>query len=405
MTRLAAAVALIALVAGTWGVLHVGWYTHHQIVDYGVYQDYGDSIVNSHKVPYRDFKLEYPPAALPVFVVPSLLESHAYRTVFQVLMFLCDVALVLAVGAVAGYVPALLAALAPLALGSVVVSRFDLWPAALAVVALWLLVRDRRTSSAIVLGTAFAAKLWPGVLAPLAIIWLYRTRDSSAALRWLGDAAATAAVWFIPFLVLSPGGVAHSFHAQLARPLQIESLGSSILIAVHHVSHTSLGMVPGFGSQNLGGSGVHAVEVATTIVGIAAVLAVWLLFARGPLTIDRLLVSCAAAVAALLAFGKVFSPQFMIWLIPFVALVRGARGVAAWLLLYAGLVLTQSWFPAHYWDLALRFAPTQTGELLARNLCVVGLFFVLVWPVLQHEMLGEHRSRLEALQRVRTQVD
>jgi hypothetical protein len=171
------------------------------------------------------------------------------------------------------------------------------------------------------------------------------------------------------------------------------------------VGNTSLGMVEGFGSQNLGGSGVHATEVATTIVGIAAVLTVWLLFVRGPATTEALLVSCAAAVTALVAFGKVFSPQFMIWLIPFVALVRGARGVAAWLLLYAALILTQSWFPRHYWELARSFATTQTIELLARDLSVVALFVVLVWPGLQHEVLGENRSRLEALQRVRSQID
>jgi hypothetical protein len=79
--------------------------------------------------------------------------------------------------------------------------------------------------------------------------------------------------------------------------------------------------------------------------------------------------------------------------------------VVAGTLLYVALILTQTWFPAHYWDLALNFAPTQSGEVLARDLCVVALFAVLAWPALQHEMLGEHRSRLEALQRVRTQVE
>jgi hypothetical protein len=117
------------------------------------------------------------------------------------------------------------------------------------------------------------------------------------------------------------------------------------------------------------------------------------------------MVSSAAAVVALVAFGKVFSPQYMIWLIPFVVLVGGLRGVAGSALLYAALVLTQTWFPSHYWNLAQRFAPTQVGELFARDLCVVALFVVIAWPGLQHEVFGEHRSRLEALQRVRTQVD
>jgi uncharacterized membrane protein len=402
--RLASALALV-LVACTWGILHVGWYTHRQIVDYPVYRTYGDAIVNQHQVPYRDFQLEYPPAALPVFAIPSLLERYDYRAVFQVVMFLCDALLVVAVAAVAGFVPAALAAVAPLALGPVVVSRFDLWPAALAAVSVWLLVRNRLSLSALVLGTAFAAKLWPAAVAPLFLIWIARTRGTARAAAWLADAVTTAAAWFLPFVVLSPSGVGHSFHAQLARPLQIESLGAGILLTIHHYAGTSLHMVEGFGSQNLTGTGVHAVEVATTAAGILALVAVWALFARSGSSTEELLVSCAAVVAALLAFGKVFSPQFMIWLIPFVAFVRGARAPAAWFLLYAALVLTQAWFPRHYWDLAQEFDPTQTFEVLARDLCVLGLYALLAWPRLQHEVLGEHRTRLEALERVRTQVD
>jgi Glycosyltransferase family 87 len=405
MRRIGAAAVLVALVAGTWGVLHVGWYTHHQITDLPVYEKYGSDMAHGHRVPYRDFELEYPPAALVVFAVPSFVDQQRYSEVFKSLMFICDAVLVLAVAAVAGYVPGVLAAVAPLALGPVVATRFDLWPAALAAVAVSLLVRRRHLSCGIVLGTAFAAKLWPAVLGPIFLVWLVRTEGTRVAARWLAAAVATAAAWFLPFVALSPGGVAHSFHAQLARPLQLESLGGAILLTVHHLTRTSLGLVEGFGSQNLAGSGVHAAQVATTIVGVVAVLAVWLLFARGPVTTERLLVSSAAGVAALVAFGKVFSPQFMIWLIPVVALVRGARRPAAWFLLYAGLVLTQSWFPRRYWDLAQQFASTQVIELLARDLCVVALFVVLAWPALQDEVFGEHRSRIEALQRVRAQID
>ncbi len=401
----ATGIVLCALVAGVWGLLHTAWYPHHQIVDYGVYQTYGDDMVHSHQVPYRDFKLEYPPAALPVFAVPSVFEGYNYRSVFQYLMLLCDMGLVVGVAAIAGFWPGVAAALAPLALGSVVISRFDYWPAALAVLAVAFLMRRRPYLSAVFLGTAFAAKLWPAALAPLIVVWLARTSGRRDASRWLAAAVATAAAWFVPFVVLSPGGVGHSFHAQLSRPLQIESLGGSILIAVHHASGSSLRMVNSFGSQNLSGTGVHAAQLATTIAGLGALVAVWLLFIAGAPTRGRLLASCAAVVAALVAFDKVFSPQFMIWLIPFVLVVRGLRGAVAGMLLYAALILTQTWFPAHYWDLALHFAPTQSGEVLARDLCVVALFLVLAWPALQHKVFGEHRSRLEALQRVRTQVE
>ncbi len=403
MMRAAPAALAIVLVAAVWGVLHVGWYAHGQITDYGVYQAYGDSIVTHHDVPYRDFSVEYPPAALPVFVVPSLLEPYNYRHVFQALMFLCDVGLVLGVGAIAGRRAAVLAAVAPLALGSVVLSRYDLWPAALAVLAVATLVRGRLGISALLLGTAFAAKLWPVALVPVALVWLARTHGARAAAGWAAGAAATAAARFVPFVVLSPGGTAHSFHVELARPLQLESLGGAILIARHLSAGTTLHLTSSYGSQNLTGPGAHAAAIATSIAGVLALASACIIFARGPATVERFVTYAAASIVAVVAFGKVFSPQYMIWLIPFVVLVPSLRGVAASLLLFAALVLTQLWFPSNYWALT-RFNAPQWGELLARDLSVVALFAVLAWAGLQHEMLGEHRSRLEALQRVRTQV-
>jgi uncharacterized membrane protein len=404
MTRTAAAALAFVLVAAVWGVLHVGWYEHGQIIDYGEYQLYGDDIVHHDRLPYRDFPVEYPPAALPVFVIPSLFERFDYRRVFQILMFLCDVGLVLGVGVIAGRRAAVLAAVAPLALGSVVLSRFDLWPAALAVLAVAALVRERLGISALLIGTAFAAKLWPVALVPVALVWLVRTRGSRAAAAWAGGALATAAAWFLPFIVLSPGGAAHSFHVQLARPLQLESLGSAILIGLHHAAGTTLHLTSSYGSQNLTGPGAHAAAIVTTIAELLALAAACIVFARGPATVERFVTSLAASIVALVAFGKVFSPQYMIWLIPFAVLVPRLRGAAASALLFAALVLTQLWFPSHYWALT-RFEAPQSGELLARDLCVVALFAVLAWPGLQHEVLGEHRSRLEALQRVRTQVE
>jgi H+/gluconate symporter-like permease len=49
--------------------------------------------------------------------------------------------------------------------------------------------------------------------------------------------------------------------------------------------------------------------------------------------------------------GKVFSPQYVIWLAPFAALawVQGSRAVAA--LVAAAIVLTLVEFPSRYFDL------------------------------------------------------
>jgi hypothetical protein len=83
-------------------------------------------------------------------------------------------------------------------------------------------------------------------------------------------------------------------------------------------------------------------------------------------------------VCAFIAFGKVLSPQFLLWLIPIVPLVRGRRGCAATALLTAALVLTQVWFPRRYWDYVYAFH--NAGAVLARNVALVALLAVLVWP-------------------------
>jgi hypothetical protein len=87
----------------------------------------------------------------------------------------------------------------------------------------------------------------------------------------------------------------------------------------------------------------------------------------------------AASVVAFVALGKVLSPQFLIWLLPLVPLVRGRRGFAASALLGLALLLTQVWFPIRYFDL-VAFDPFPSWVLLARDVVLVALLVVLTAP-------------------------
>jgi len=117
-----------------------------------------------------------------------------------------------------------------------------------------------------------------------------------------------------------------------------------------------------------------------SIVQAAVVIGLWIAFARGPAEPERLVRYSAATVAAFIAFGKVLSPQFLIWLIPLVPLARGRRGVAASAVLLVALVLTQLWFPYRYWDLALRQDELASYLVFARDLVLIALVAVLVIP-------------------------
>ena len=382
-----AALAAALVFLGSWAALHRGFYDDEEIVDIPVYETYGNAIERG-SIPYRDFRLEYPPGALPVFAVPALVtaagDEAAFRGAFERLMAALGIVLVLAaavalrgLGASRLRVAAALGAVAlyPLVLGNVVLTRFDLWPAALVAVALATLVHGRDRLGFGVLGLAVVAKLYPGVLVPLALAYVWRRRGRREALVCLGVLGGVVAVAFLPFLVLAPEGLAYSFGRQLGRPLQIESLGSAFFLAAHHLLGLELEMRSGHGSQNLAGAGPAVAGVLLSVVQLAVLAWIWL---RRPGTPAELVRWSAAALVAFVALGKVLSPQFLIWLVPLVALVAGVRGLRATALLALAAALTQLWFPYRYWELALEFDPLASGLVVARDLVLVALLVVLV---------------------------
>jgi hypothetical protein len=140
------------------------------------------------------------------------------------------------------------------------------------------------------------------------------------------------------------------------------------------------------GSDNLRGQATAAVAAVSVALKLATLLALWVGFARSR---HRDLVRwSAAAVAAYVAFEKVLSPQFLIWLLPFVPLVRGRRGVVASALLAATLVLTQIEFPFRYLAYAMQLDRSIAAVVVTRDLLLVAILAALAWPARAAAALG-----------------
>jgi uncharacterized membrane protein len=396
----AAAFVAVAVFIGTWGLLHAGFYRHKQVLDTPIYQQYGNAIARG-QVPYRDFALEYPPGALPMFAIPGLAKpghgqdvTPGFRHLFESLMWLCGAIALLAMAATLDALRArrmhvwgalLFAALGPLALGSVVLSRYDLWPTALVVASLAAFVIGRLRLGAGLLGAAITAKLFPAVLVPLAVVFAWRRAGRREALICLGTICGVVALVFAPFVVLSPSGVWHSLTGQLTRPLQIESLGAALLIAAHHAWGQPVTMVTSHGSQNLAGHTAGDFAAVFTVLQVVTLIAIWTAFARSRAGRDQFVLATSSSLAAFVALGKVLSPQFLIWLIPVVPLVRGRRGGQAAALLASALVLTQIWFPFRYLKYITHFDATASWLVLARDLVLVALIAILALPRLRSD--------------------
>jgi 8-oxo-dGTP pyrophosphatase MutT (NUDIX family) len=398
--------AFLAFALG-WLALQHGFYRDEQIRDTEVYQRYGDWIAEG-RIPYRDFRPEYPPAALPAFALPSLAAGTGatqdeYRRWFEAVMVVCGAFVLLfvalALRSLGREPPALLAgllfvALAPLLLGSVVLSRFDLLPAAVVAGAVAAICAGRERLAFGALGLAVAAKVYPAVLVPLFVARTWAARERREAAVSSAVLAGVLALCFVPFVVLGPAGVWESVARQVSRPLQLESLGASLLLAAHHAFGLDLTVRSSHGSQNLVGTLPDVLSITQSLLGIGALVAIWLAFARGSSDRERLVRLSAAAVCVLVALGKVASPQFLLWLVPLVPLVRGRRGLAATGLLGVALVLTQFWFPYRYWDLVFDLDAVASWTVLGRDVVLVGLLAVLVWPA---PRLGEVERGLERM--------
>ena len=383
---LAAAVFVSVAVAMT-GIVHG---SGNEIVDTTRYQLYAEAM-ESDLVPYRDFDVEYPPAALAVFLVPALASNGEteYFWTFAALMALFGACGVLLTSIALAQLDRrqrsrrtilALVAISPVLFGGVLLTRFDLAPAALVALATVLLLGDRPRSAALAIGVGAALKWYPLVLLPLLAVWVWRRQGRRDAGISCALSLGVVALAYAPFLILGPSDVTDSVWRQASRPLQVESLGAGMLVVLHHLAGVELVVETSHGSQNLTGDLATSVALGLSLAGAGSLAWVWLSFAQEHVGREQFVRLGAAALLGLVAFGKVLSPQFLVWLVFPLALAAGRRGAAAGACFAVAAVATAIWFPWLYFDLPRELDPFVASLVVVRGLALVAAFAILAWP-------------------------
>jgi uncharacterized membrane protein len=266
---------------------------------------------------------------------------------------------------------------------TMVIWRFDILAALFTTLALVGVASRQPAWAGFALAIGAAAKLYPAFLVPVFIAYyLFAKRWRAAAMVGFGFGAFMVGI--AALLLLTAGGAdGFTFLTyQEDRGFELESVMAGLVLAAHSLFGTPIEIFHAFGSYQLGSPLLAALATPNSMAMLAlgALLGVrlFLRFQRdarrfGAVQPGTLIAFSLASVLLLMIANKVLSPQYVIWLLPFGALLPWRKS----LLLVAIFALTTIEFPIAFRQL-METWPALVFVLNLRNALLVVLFLWLV---------------------------
>ncbi len=336
------------------------------------------------KLPYRDRVVEYPPYAIPIFLLPRLFGKDNYLDGFLSLAFVADWLVKLSLLAIGLRQSKTARALLPLLLYCAAVpfihffflQRYDLWPALISLLAIWLFSSERFVASGLAVSIGIGVKLYPILFVPplLVLAWRQGKSKSFFAGLVLGVLPIALMSFYLPWWRFA--------EFQAARGLQVESLSAAavwlgkllgltearwVYTNKWYEVHGSLATVLLPWSRGLFVAGV---------IGSTAIAVRWAIRMQ-EVTVSQMARLLLIPLLAFVALNQVLSPQYLIWLLPLAAL--GTLDEDRWMLCAISLatILTPLFYPVpNYYHPGLNLP--QTMILLFRNCLLVAIWIWLI---------------------------
>jgi hypothetical protein len=335
---------------------------------------------------YHTLPLEYPPLTLIIFSLPLLVPGIGYPLVFALFMA-AAVSVVYWVlikygppGAGVFFAAFLLAGCLAIAL-----ARFDVIPAGLTLLCLVLAERKRWTLASMALALGVLIKLYPIVLFPYLFLAeqrdrvgfyiptlsiplktipyiLLQTIRNMRQWRWKNALIFIGLLFGVTVLFweLISGGALGTFSYLFLRPYQVEATGSVLLWLASFLGFP-VEWTNSFGSLNITSPIAGVVSTFFTILLCLGLIYIVIQQWKGKMD---LLQATTAALLVLIASNKVFSPQYLIWLIPLLA--YGLTSIRRVWLLWGGIsILTTLIFPIGYATIANLNEPSLSPGVMA----------------------------------------
>jgi hypothetical protein len=358
------------------------------------------------ETPYKDFYFEYPPGSLLFLLPPRIFgkTEASYSKFFIGEALLFDLLLLgliaggtrrlAGAGSVEGMMQGRWKSTAlyigsSFLLGPLLYRRFDLFPTVLSVLAFGLLPRLPGVAW-ITLGLASAVKIYPVFLAPILLVQEMRsglTFEFRSLLRRILFFLGGILLGIVPLFLVFGRPPLKALLVQTRRGLQVETLFATPFLLARAFG-AKVDIAYRFGAFDVEHAATHFLaRLSLPLLVIAVgVFSLWYLPDDRRQTaraggLERASLDVIAMLGLVLLFSKVLSPQFFIWLLPWVALAGGsssARTLWLALLFLPALFLTTWIYPYHYWDIIGATTRSAALVLAARNGLLVALTAIAI---------------------------
>ncbi len=264
-----------------------------------------------------------------------------------------------------------------LAIGPLLVFRFDLIPAVLALAALYAFCRRKVKTSWALLALGTATKLFPALLAPVLIIHHWRRRQYAWLAQGMISFVLVLSSILLPFVLISPEGFARFLSYHYARGLHVESVYASFLLVANQLVEHPVSVIIQFGSWNLTGGIAEQLAGISSFVILGMLAAACLLIYRNmrrnggeDISPQHYATYFLLVIAVVLIASKVLSPQYLIWLYPLLPLAtsRSRCGLPALYIVIS--LLTVFVYPLNYRAFLMQ-EPAPVFVLALRNLLLL----------------------------------
>ncbi|MFA7562943.1 MAG: hypothetical protein WCY70_05835 [Methanoculleus sp.] len=291
------------------------------LFDISVYLGYAMNVLDG-QIPYVDFSVEYPfmfmiPVLIPLIPAVIANDAYAYVTGFQVLMSFFDILTLFLVYLIGlrlfdnkqAFRAALLYATA-FAASYFILTKYDSFPTFLLVLGIFATVYGRPAGGYLAVILGFFTKVFPIIAAPFLIPFnAVKTSQKTEIISFLKVTVVCSVIllapmiflvqdWYSPFLFATGTGVG--------------VYANTVTYTLYNILNVLLHIPI---SEDTISLGMYAVMIG--IVG-SLVLVSWVKGVENP---RRLLVLIAVTLFSVIFCTKFHSPQYLVWLTPFYALL------------------------------------------------------------------------------------